>query len=746
MVCVSRVYFGTHYLSDVLGGVLTVIAAPAVRWLYRVGTRTDLSLLVSYKGDLGMTWRMPIWAGKRSSPSPLFTTTMILSYPNFASAAALSSHAAANTDPDSTSIDFNQPILPQIKEWFFSLLEAPYSAFTSNLLLILLACSFVVLGIVVGWITTHPDQFRHISLAWRRRSRVRRAERYLRQGLAFLLRRFDRGGAYGLSFTITLVALCVGIWFFGSALEDILAVNGAALVDTPIAHFIAVHRVSWLTAVMTGVSFLGSSAALIVAAMTVAVLAYWSRGWRPLLLLLGVIAGAEILDLAMGLLVGRPRPPEESMAVSAVSPNFPAGLTAVSTLYGLVAYLAAASRPAWRTKVFIWSSTMLVIFLVGASRLYLGTEWLSDIVGRWALGLLWLSASLVVIQLIEQPSQTAIAPPTELQPQAPTFEEAAPELPSVALIQRPEVSIDGLVESEVLERQSRGEVNVVKERTSRSVGDIIKANVFTRFNALLGSLFVVILLISGKQDALFGLILIANTTIGIVQELRAKRTLDRLRVLVAPRAHVMRDGVARDVPVDRIVIDDVLKLRPGDQVPVDGVLRETHDLEVNESLLTGEADAIPKSRGDEVLSGSFIVAGSGRLQAVGIGEAAYARRLAHAARQFALSPSQLRSGINNILRSVTWALIPTAAILFITQILYSPAGAHDAAVSSIAGVVGMVPEGLVLLTSTVMAIAVIRLAGHGALVQELAAVELLARVDVILADKTGTLTEGVLTL
>jgi cation-transporting P-type ATPase E len=159
-------------------------------------------------------------------------------------------------------------------------------------------------------------------------------------------------------------------------------------------------------------------------------------------------------------------------------------------------------------------------------------------------------------------------------------------------------------------------------------------------------------------------------------------------------------------------------------------------------LLTGEANPVPKSRGDAVLSGSFVVAGGGRLQALMIGEAAYSRRLARAARRFSLSRSHLRDGINTMLRYITWALIPTAALLFVTQVLYSPAGPHDAAVSSIAGVVGMAPEGLVLLTSTVMAVAVVRLAGQGALLQELAAVELLARVDVICADKTGTLTDG----
>lgn len=672
-------------------------------------------------------------------------TVFIALFPYRSHAAGLASQlSVGKLDPG--AIDFNQPFLSQVKQWFFSLLEVPYSAFVSNLLMILLACVFVAFGILVSWIVTHPADCRRIILGWRRRSRVRRAERYLRQGVAFLLRRFDRAGAYGISFTITLVALFAGIWFFGSALEDILAVNGTALFDAPVANFIAFHRVVWLTTVMTGVSILRSNGIFVVVAIAAAFFVYRARGWRALLFCVGIIAGAEILDLAMGLLVARLGPSVARMAVPAVSPGFPNGLTAVSTLYGIGAYFVAANRSAWQSKVFIWSGAVLVTLLIGISRIYLGSDWLSDVVSRWALALLWLSACLVLMQVIEQPSNAAVIPQAESYPAAPTFEESASEIPSLGGTSRREVAIDGLSGSEVFERQSRGDVNIVSERTSRSVAGILKANIFTRFNALLGGLFVVILLISGKQDALFGLILIANTAIGVAQELRAKWTLDHLRVLVAPRAHVVRDGVARNLLADQIVLDDVLELHPGDQVPVDGVLLAAQDLEVNESLLTGEADPVSKLRGDQVLSGSFVVAGGGRLQTVRVGEAAYARRLVHAARQFTLSPSQLRDGINNILRYVTWALVPTGIALFITQLLYSPAGPHDAAVSSIGGVVGMVPEGLVLLTSTVMAIAVVQLATKGALVQELAAVEILARVDVVLADKTGTLTEGALTL
>jgi E1-E2 ATPase len=621
-----------------------------------------------------------------------------------------------------TSIDTNQLPLPQITQWLLALIEAPYSALVSNVLLVILACVFVTAGILVSWIATHPEQIRHVIMGWRRRSRVRQAERYLQQGLAFLLRRFDLVGAYGLSFTIALAALLLGVWFFGSVLEDLLAYNDTALLDAPVASFMALHRIAWLTTVMKAINLLGSGGSVIIIALGTAVLLrYQAHGWRLPLFLLAVVAGAEILDLATGFLVARPRPPAAWMAVSASTYGFTPGQTTVSVLYGVVAYLIAQSG-AWRSKVFIWSGTILIVFLIGVSRVYLGTDWLTDVLSRWALALIWLAAALIVVDIVEQTSRAAIALPAATSP------EVAPEAPleplSIPDVRRAEVSINGLSQSEVAERHGRGEVNIVNERSSRTVGDILRANIFTRFNALLGALFAVVLLLGGKQDALFGLVLIPNTAVGIVQELRAKRTLDRLRVLVAPRAHVVRDGTLQDVPADQIVIDDVLELHPGDQVPIDGRLLAAQSLEVNESLLTGEADPISKSRGDQVLSGSFIVAGGGRLQAVQIGEASYARRLARAAQQFTLSRSQLRSGVNDILRYVTWALIPTALLLSVTQLLYSPAGVHDAAVSSIAGVVGMVPEGLVLLMSTVMAIAVVRLAAYGALVQELAAVEL----------------------
>ncbi len=299
----------------------------------------------------------------------------------------------------------------------------------------------------------------------------------------------------------------------------------------------------------------------------------------------------------------------------------------------------------------------------------------------------------------------------------------------------------GLSAAEVASRVERGLVNDTGERTSRTFAEIVRANVFTRFNALLGSLFVVILIVGHVQDSLFGIVLVTNALIGIVQEVRAKRTLDHLAVLNAPRARVVRDGAPVEIPVDQVVLDDLLELRTGDQVPADGTVRVSQGLELDESLLTGESDPVPKQPGDEALSGSFVVAGAGRMQATRVGADAYARRLADEARRFTVVRSELVDAINRILKWVTWAIVPTAAVLALSQ-FKATSGWREAMSGTIAGVVGMVPEGLVLLTSIAFAVAAVTLARRRVLVQELPAVEGLARVDVVCLDKTGTLTEG----
>jgi cation-transporting ATPase E len=298
----------------------------------------------------------------------------------------------------------------------------------------------------------------------------------------------------------------------------------------------------------------------------------------------------------------------------------------------------------------------------------------------------------------------------------------------------------GLTAAEVQERVSRGQTNDTGERTSRKLTEIIRANVFTRFNAILGAAVAVILVIGPIQDATVALLLIINSAIGIFQEVRAKRKLDQLAVANAAAARVVREGNVEEVATEAVVLDDLVEVRAGDQIPCDGVVCAATGLEVDESLLTGESDPIDKTEGDDILSGSFVVAGSGRFQATKVGPESYAAKLATEARRFQLTRSELMEGINTILRIITWVLFPVCALLLWSQLR---SHALDAALrSTVAGVVAMVPEGLVLLTSVAFMLAAVTLARRKVLVQELPAVEGLARVDVVCLDKTGTLTEG----
>ncbi|MDX3523161.1 HAD-IC family P-type ATPase [Streptomyces scabiei] len=319
---------------------------------------------------------------------------------------------------------------------------------------------------------------------------------------------------------------------------------------------------------------------------------------------------------------------------------------------------------------------------------------------------------------------------TELDPVHPT---AAPAHPGRAR---------GLTAAEVAGRVARGEVNDVPVRSSRSLVDIVRANVFTRFNAIIGVLWVIMLFVAPIQDSLFGFVILANTGIGIVQEWRAKKTLDSLAVIGEARPTVRRDGVAAPVGTSDIVLGDLIEIGPGDKIVVDGECVETDGLEVDESLLTGEADPVVKHPGDPVMSGSFVVAGGGAFTTTKVGREAYAAQLAEEASRFTLVHSELRSGISTILKYVTWMMIPTAIGLVVSQLIVKENDFKDSVARTVGGIVPMVPEGLVLLTSVAFAIGVIRLGRKQCLVQELPAIEGLARVDTVCLDKTGTLTEG----
>lgn len=311
------------------------------------------------------------------------------------------------------------------------------------------------------------------------------------------------------------------------------------------------------------------------------------------------------------------------------------------------------------------------------------------------------------------------------------------------LLHAPGTPATGLTAAEVAERVAAGRTNAVDTRTSRSTLAIVRSNVLTPFNGLLFVLFLVIAATGRWQNGLFGLVIVANTAIGVIQEVRAKRTLDKLAVLNAPHARVVRDGALSEIDVADVVADEVMELRSGDQVAADGVVTTSAGLEVDESLLTGESDPIHKEPGDEVRSGSIVVAGRGRFRATAIGADAYATRLTAEAKKFTKVGSELVGGTNTLLRYISLMMLVVAPLLVWSQ--FRTPDIHqwqDAVTGTVAALVGMVPEGLVLLTSLAFMLGAVTLARRQTLVQELPAVEGLARVDVVCLDKTGTLTHG----
>ncbi len=301
--------------------------------------------------------------------------------------------------------------------------------------------------------------------------------------------------------------------------------------------------------------------------------------------------------------------------------------------------------------------------------------------------------------------------------------------------------LDGLTAVEVSARTAQGQLNVAPRGPSRTIGQILRANVFNPVNAIMLTLFAAIMIAGFWRDGLFVGVVLSNTAIGIAQELRARRELRRLEILNAPRAKVRRDGAAIEIDTDQVVIDDVIELSAGDQVVVDAEILAVVGLELDESLLTGESDTIHKAPGDNVLSGSFVVAGTGWCRATGVGEASYANQLTEEATRFKLARSELRSGINTILRWLI-IIIPPACLLLLWSLVRTSDRWQDAVQGTVAAAVAMVPDGLVLLTSLAFVAGVIALARREALAKELASVELLARVDTLCLDKTGTITTG----
>ena len=301
----------------------------------------------------------------------------------------------------------------------------------------------------------------------------------------------------------------------------------------------------------------------------------------------------------------------------------------------------------------------------------------------------------------------------------------------------------GLTSTEVATRVSQGLANNVDETSSRPLRDILTSNIFTKFNAILGVLFVVVMIAGSIADALFGLIVVTNSLIGIVQELLAKKKLDSLSLMHSPTTRVIRDGVAVSIPTKDVVQDDLIELRSGDQVPADGHVLESYQLEINEANLTGEIDAVPKAAGDPLMSGTIVTAGRGFYTAASVGAEAYAHRIAAEAKIFQRTGSEIHRSINKLLGYIMWAIAIATPLQLWSQFHVNDSGNwRDATIRATAGLIGLIPEGLVLLTTLAFLTAAVQLTRQQVLVQELPAVEGLARVSVICLDKTGTLTTG----
>lgn len=306
--------------------------------------------------------------------------------------------------------------------------------------------------------------------------------------------------------------------------------------------------------------------------------------------------------------------------------------------------------------------------------------------------------------------------------------------------------IRGLTNDEVVQRVSEGKVNNIPKVPSRTFKQILRANLFTSYNLLNAILAIAVLIAGSPKNAIFAGVIIVNTLIGIFQEIRAKTILERLSVVNRKSVNVLREGKIKNIDVEQVVLDDIILLKSGEQILVDCIMIDKDEIEVDESLITGEADAILKKAGDMLLSGSFVSSGSAYTKVVGVGKDTYAAKLADEARKFKLINSKLQISINKIFKVIIGLVLPIGILLIFTQLFYVKKSWQDALIGSVSGIVGMVPEGLVLLTSATFVVAIIRLSKWDTLIQELPATEVLARVDVLCLDKTGTITKGDLKL
>ena len=299
----------------------------------------------------------------------------------------------------------------------------------------------------------------------------------------------------------------------------------------------------------------------------------------------------------------------------------------------------------------------------------------------------------------------------------------------------------GLTNEEVQERIAQGQVNNNENPNTRTYKQIILENTLTFFNFLNLVLLVLVLLVGSYKNSMFVGIIFINTVIGIIQEIRAKKTIDKLAILTESKTVVLREGKKWKISTEKLVVDDLIFLKAGEQVPADAKILEG-SLEVNESLLTGEADNLPKNTGDELFSGSFVTAGQACCQIIHVGSDNYASRITSEAKEFKRHNSELRNSLNAILKVISIIIVPLGAMLFYKQYYFVGDNIRDSVVNMVAAVLGMIPEGLVLLTSVALTLGALKLAQKKTLVQELYCIETLARVDTLCLDKTGTITEG----
>ena len=299
----------------------------------------------------------------------------------------------------------------------------------------------------------------------------------------------------------------------------------------------------------------------------------------------------------------------------------------------------------------------------------------------------------------------------------------------------------GLSAEQVKRRFAQGENNYKVESSTLSVPEIVRSNVCTYFNLVFAVIAVLLAIVGAWSDMLFLPIIVANTCIGIIQEVHSKKVLDKLSILNAPHAVVIRDGKRQEIPADQLVLDDIVEFSAGSQIPADAKV-VSGELQVNESLITGESDEIEKREGDSLLSGSFVVSGKACARLEKVGKDSYISKLTlQATKSKKGEQSEMIRSLNYLIMVMGIIIIPIGIALFVQSFIYNEGTFHDSITGMVAAIIGMIPEGLYLLTSVALAVSSVRLAQKKVLIHDMKCIETLARVNVLCVDKTGTITE-----